>query len=69
MSTLSLTKEERIYNEAKTPSSINGKTGQLHVKNEIRTSLTPKINSKWINNIKVQPETIKVLEEHRQNTQ
>ena len=39
MGTLSLTKEARIYNEAKTASSINGagKTGQLHVKNEIRT--------------------------------
>ena len=34
-----LTKEARIYNVAKTASSINGagKTGQLHVKNEIRT--------------------------------
>ena len=31
---LFLTKEARIYNEAKTASSINGagKTGQLHVK-------------------------------------
>ena len=27
-----LTKEARIHNEAKTASSINGKTGQLHVK-------------------------------------
>ena len=38
MSTLFLTKEARIYNGAKTASSINGvgKTGQLHVK-EIRT--------------------------------
>ena len=38
---LFLTKEERIYNGAKTASSINGagKTGQLHVKNEIRTLL------------------------------
>ena len=34
MGTLSLTKEARIYNGAKTASSINGagKTGQLHVK-------------------------------------
>ena len=34
MGTLFLTKEGRIYNEAKTASSINGagKTGQLHVK-------------------------------------
>ena len=32
--TLYLTKQERLYNEAKTASSINGagKTGQLHVK-------------------------------------
>ena len=40
MNTLFLTKEARIYNGAKTASSINGagKTGQLHVtKNEIRT--------------------------------
>ena len=39
MDTLFLTKEARIYNGAKTASSINGagKTGQLHEKNEIRT--------------------------------
>ena len=39
MGNLFLTKEARIYNRAKTASSINGaeKTGQLHVKNEIRT--------------------------------
>ena len=32
-------KEARIYNRAKTASSINGagKTGQLHIKVEIRT--------------------------------
>ena len=38
MGNLLLTKEARIYNGAKTASSINGtgKTGQLHVK-EIRT--------------------------------
>ena len=34
MGTLSLAKEVRIYNGAKTASSVNGtgKTGQLHVK-------------------------------------
>ena len=34
MGTLFLTKDARIYNEAKKASSINGdeKTGQLHVK-------------------------------------
>ena len=34
MGTLFLTKEARIYNRAKTASSINGagKTGQLHIK-------------------------------------
>ena len=43
MGTLFLTKKARIYNGARTGSSINGtgKTGQLHVqnvaKNEIRT--------------------------------
>ena len=36
MGTLSLTKEERIYNGEKTPSSVSsaGKTGLLHVKEE-----------------------------------
>ena len=39
MGTLFLTKEARIYDWAKTTSSINGagKTGQLHIKEEIRT--------------------------------
>ena len=39
MGTLFLTKEARIYNAAKTATSINGagKTGQLMLKKEIRT--------------------------------
>ena len=39
MGTLSLAKEERIYNGEKTASSISGAgtTGQLHVKERIRT--------------------------------
>ena len=39
MGTFFLTKEARIYNGAKIASSISGagKTGQLHVQNDIRT--------------------------------
>ena len=41
MVNLSMTKEARIYNGEKTVSSISGsgKTGQVHVNNEIRTLL------------------------------
>jgi len=59
-------KEARLYSGEKIDSSINcaGNTGELHIKLEHSPTAHTKVNSKWINDLNIKPDTIKFLEEN-----
>jgi hypothetical protein len=73
MPTLFLTKAPKTYDGEKTASSTNvaGKSGYLPAKKlKLDSCLSPctSINSKWIKDFNIRPETLKLVQERAGNT-
>jgi hypothetical protein len=60
----------KTYDGEKSPSLTNaaGKTGYLHAENKLVLCLSPctRMNSRWIKDLNIRPETLKLVQKEEQ---